>query len=53
MRGWEDGVASMKVGEHARLSIPWQYAYGEKGHPGFKIGPKSDLVFEIKVMSAK
>ena len=26
------------------------YAYGADGHPGFSIGPKSDLVFEIEVL---
>ena len=48
IRGWDEGVATMKVGEQARLEIPWQYAYGERGHPGFKIPPKADLVFEIE-----
>ncbi|KAG1665099.1 hypothetical protein FOA52_007790 [Chlamydomonas sp. UWO 241] len=51
--GWEDGVASMQLGEKAKLSIPWQYAYGEGGHPGFKIPAKADLVFEIQVLKLK
>lgn len=49
--GWEDGVASMQLGEKARLSIPWQHAYGDKGHPGFKIPPRADLIFDITVIS--
>lgn len=31
--GWEDGVASMQLGESARLNIPWKYAC--KGMPPF------------------
>lgn len=47
------GCLTMAVGETARLEIPWPYAYGEKGHPGFKIPGKADLIFEIQVLSAK
>ena len=43
-------MATMQLGERARLTIPWQHAYGEKGHPGFKIPGKADLVFEIEVL---
>lgn len=43
----------MQVGEKARLQIPWQYAYGASGNPGFKIPPKADLIFEITVLSVK
>jgi hypothetical protein len=59
VRGWyiyltyfcrEDGVASMQMGESARLSIPWEYAYGADGHPGFKIGTKADLIFDIEIL---
>ena len=31
----------------------WKYAYGEAGHPGFKIPGKADLVFEIEVLGIK
>ncbi|KAJ3192477.1 Peptidyl-prolyl cis-trans isomerase fkbp12 [Irineochytrium annulatum] len=50
VKGWEDGVASMQLGEKAKLTIPWQYAYGENGNPAFKIPGKSDLVFIITVL---
>ena len=53
MKGWEDGVASMQLGETARLLIPWKYAYGANGHPGFKIPGESDLVFIITVRDIK
>ena len=48
--GWDDGVGTMKQGERAELYIPWEHAYGADGHPGFKIPPKSPLIFEIEVM---
>ncbi|GAX77023.1 hypothetical protein CEUSTIGMA_g4470.t1 [Chlamydomonas eustigma] len=51
VKGWEDGVASMATGEMAELYLPWEYAYGAGGHPGFKIPPESDLVFVITVLS--
>lgn len=50
IKGWDDGVATMKKGEFSRMTIPWEFAYGKDGHPGFKIPPKSDLVFEIEVL---
>lgn len=40
IKGWDDGVGTMKLGERAKITIPWQYAYGEGGHPGFKIPAK-------------
>jgi FKBP-type peptidyl-prolyl cis-trans isomerase 2 len=50
IRGWDDGVGTMTLGEKAKLTIPWQYGYGVGGHPGFSIPPKADLVFEIEVL---
>jgi FKBP-type peptidyl-prolyl cis-trans isomerase len=53
VRGWEDGVAGMQLGESARLDVPWQHAYGVAGHPGFKIPGQADLVFEITVLEIR
>lgn len=53
IRGWDEGVATMCVGEKARLVIPWAHAYGANGYAGFKIPAKADLVFEISVLSFK
>ncbi|GCA62516.1 peptidyl-prolyl cis-trans isomerase, FKBP-type [Kipferlia bialata] len=50
IKGWDEGVATMQLGERARLAIPWQAAYGAAGHPGFSIPPKAALVFEIEVL---
>ncbi|KAL7119330.1 hypothetical protein ACP275_02G056100 [Erythranthe tilingii] len=53
IRGWDDGVLAMQVGELARLKCTPDYAYGPSGFPAWGIEPNSDLVFEIEVLSAK
>src|SRR5258708_37331392 len=34
IQGWDEGVATLKVGEKARLTIPPEKAYGKDGYPG-------------------
>ena len=34
IRGWDEGVAEMSVGERAKLTCSSDYAYGQAGHPG-------------------
>ena len=50
IRGWTEGVPGMKVGGKRKLTIPYQFAYGEKGRAP-KIPAKSDLVFEIELVA--
>jgi len=52
IRGWQYGVPGMKVGGKRKLTIPWQFGYGERGSPP-KIPGKSDLVFEIELVDVK
>lgn len=47
--GWDEGIALLKVGEKARLIIPYQLAYGEAGRPG-AIPPKSNLIFDVELV---
>ena len=53
--GFDQGFSGMKVGGKRRLFIPWQLAYGARGHPGPDpahpgIPPKSDLIFDIELV---
>lgn len=52
IKGWDEGFASMKVGEHAMLKVRYDYAYGESGSPP-KIPPKADLYFDVELLGFK
>lgn len=51
IRGWDEGIACLHVGDKAKLVIPWQLAYGEKGRG--PIPPKTDLVFDVQLLDAR
>uniref|UniRef100_A0A9I9DI13 peptidylprolyl isomerase n=1 Tax=Cucumis melo TaxID=3656 RepID=A0A9I9DI13_CUCME len=53
IKGWDEGVLGMQVGEVARLRCSPDYAYGPSGFPAWGIQPNSVLVFEIEVLSAQ
>ncbi len=37
IRGWDEGVAQMQLGEHAELEVTSDYGYGEGGFPAWGV----------------
>ena len=52
IRGWDEGVAGMRVGGQRTLLIPADMAYGRKGAGGV-IPPNASLVFEVELLDVQ
>jgi FKBP-type peptidyl-prolyl cis-trans isomerase FkpA len=52
IRGWDQGVAGMKVGGKRTLIIPSNMAYGSRAM-GADIAPNSDLIFDVELLDVK
>mmetsp|Transcript_8541 Transcript_8541/g.20991 ORF Transcript_8541/g.20991 Transcript_8541/m.20991 type:complete len:121 (-) Transcript_8541:103-465(-) len=50
IKGWDEGILDMQVGELATLTITSDYGYGESGAPP-AIPPNADLEFEVELLA--
>ena len=53
LRGWEEGLSSMKVGGKRKLIIPPRLGYGRAGNKKMGIPPNSYVIFEVELVAVR
>ena len=57
IKGWDQGIVGMKIGEKKKLTIPAELAYGAQAIPdgrgGILIPANSTLIFDVELVDIK
>jgi peptidylprolyl isomerase len=51
IKGWDEGMLTMALGERAKLHCSSDYAYGAAGFPAWGIPPSAALIFDVEVVA--
>ncbi len=50
IEGWDIGLEGITKGQHRKVFLPWDVAYGERGNPNAGIPARADLIFQIECL---
>jgi FKBP-type peptidyl-prolyl cis-trans isomerase/Domain amino terminal to FKBP-type peptidyl-prolyl isomerase len=53
IKGWQEALPMMRVGEQWELAIPADLGYGQRGQPGGKIPPGATLLFTVELLEVR